>query len=76
MLGRHHDLEEPALHVGVNVVKSVLQFWMTLLMTFTSSARLNSVWWHSPTFIAFIALLTDIGDVQRDDTREIPRHGR
>ncbi|KIF66146.1 hypothetical protein HY68_37385 [Streptomyces sp. AcH 505] len=46
---------------GVNVVKSVLQFLMTLLMTyFVSPAEFGLVAFSLP-FIAFIALLTDMG---------------
>ncbi len=46
---------------GVNIVKSVLQFLMTLLMTwFVSPAEFGLVAFSLP-FVAFIALLTDMG---------------
>jgi O-antigen/teichoic acid export membrane protein len=46
---------------GVNIVKSVLQFLMTLLMTwFVSPAEFGLVAFSLP-FVAFIALLTDLG---------------
>jgi polysaccharide transporter, PST family len=46
---------------GVNIVKSVVQFLMTLLMTyFVTPAEFGLVAFSLP-FIAFIALLTDLG---------------
>jgi PST family polysaccharide transporter len=46
---------------GVNVVKSVVQFLMTLLMTyFVTPAEFGLVAFSLP-FVAFIALLTDLG---------------
>jgi len=46
---------------GVNVVKSIVQFLMTLLMTyFVTPAQFGLVAFSLP-FVAFIALLTDLG---------------
>ncbi|MBR1194040.1 lipopolysaccharide biosynthesis protein [Bradyrhizobium sp. AUGA SZCCT0160] len=46
---------------GVNIVKSVVQFLMTLLMTyFVTPAEFGLVAFSLP-FVAFIALLTDLG---------------